>query len=95
MNRIIMKELSVVNKNVAIKHKLPKLQELYSDKTGITKQNELNILLNASPKEEWIKVHPFVKNLKYMPIERTEYLLTMIFGKWRVENSHSEQGKLI
>lgn len=64
---------------------LPTLQDLYSDKIEITKQSQLNIILNSEPKSEWVKVHPFVKNLKYLPIERIEYLLTMIFSKWSVE----------
>ncbi len=65
--------------------KLPTLQELYSDTALVNKQNQLNIILNAEPKKEWVREHPFVKNLKYLPIERVEYLLTMIFTKWRVE----------
>ncbi len=65
--------------------KVPTLAELYSDVALIDKQNQLNIILNAEPKKEWVREHPFVKNLKYLPIERVEYLLTMIFTKWRVE----------
>jgi len=64
---------------------VPTLQELYDDKIEIVKQNKLNIILNSEPKQEWVKTHPFVKNLKYLPIERVEYLLTMIFSKWSVE----------
>ncbi len=65
--------------------KLPSLTELYNDTALVEKQNQLNIILNAEPKKEWVREHPFVKNLKYLPIERVEYLLTMIFTKWRVE----------
>lgn len=72
-------------KNITTINKLPTLSDLYSDKAIINKQNQLNIILNAEPKREWIKKHPFVKNLDYLPIERVEYLLTMIFAKWRVE----------
>lgn len=72
--------------NAIIKaNKFPTLEDLYSDKAIINKQNQLNIILNAEPKKEWVKTHPFVKNLNYLPIERVEYLLTMIFTKWRVE----------
>lgn len=73
-----------MNEPVIIK-KFPTLEDLYSDKAIINKQNQLNIILNAEPKSEWVRMHPFVKNLKYLPIERVEYLLTMIFTKWRVE----------
>lgn len=68
-----------------IVHKIPTLNELYDDKLEIIKQGKLNIILNQEPKADWIKAHPFVKNLKYLPVERVEYLLTAIFGKWRVE----------
>lgn len=64
---------------------LPTLSELYDDIALVQKQNQLNIILNAEPKKEWVREHPFVKGLKYLPIERVEYLLTMIFTKWRVE----------
>lgn len=73
-----------MTKDLTIK-KLPTLADLYNDTALVEKQNQLNIILNAEPKKEWIKDHPFVKNLKYLPIERVEYLLTMIFTKWRVE----------
>lgn len=74
------KETTIVSK-----YNIPTLLELYNDSESIAKQNKLNIILNAEPKKEWIKEHPFVKGLKYLPIERVEYLLTMIFSKWRVE----------
>lgn len=65
--------------------KMPTLSELYSDDILVAKQNKLNVILNAEPKAEWVKEHPLVAGLKYLPIERVEYLLTMIFSKWRVE----------
>lgn len=74
------KQVAIVNK-----HAMPTLQELYDDKIEIVKQSKLNLILNSEPKADWIKSHPFVKNLKYLPIERVEYLLTMIFSKWNVE----------
>jgi len=74
-----------MDKQITKTNKFPTLEDLYSDKAIINKQNQLNIILNAEPKKEWVREHPFVKNLKYLPIERVEYLLTMIFTKWRVE----------
>lgn len=64
---------------------LPALQELYEDKALAKKQDELNILLNNPPKKEWLKDHPTARGVKYIPIERIEYLLTVVFGKWYVE----------
>lgn len=67
------------------KRNLPSLNDLYNDVEYISKQNDLNILLNGEPKREWIKEHPMAKGVVYLPIERIEYLLTFIFAKWRVE----------
>lgn len=65
---------------------LPTINELYTtDLDVLDKQNSVNILLNQEPKKEWLKTHPIVTNLKYLPIERVEWLLTNIFIKWRVE----------
>lgn len=67
------------------KRKLPVLADLYSDVEKAAKNTELNILLNQSPKADWIKVNKFANNTNYIPIEKIEYLLTSIFLKWRVE----------
>jgi len=64
---------------------LPKLADLLTDIELKADQNDLNILLNASPRDTWIKQHPFAKGVKYLPIERVEYLLTRIFIRWHVE----------
>jgi hypothetical protein len=66
--------------------KLPTLREIYDGDLELkSDQNKLNILLNQNPKPDWIKNHPFAKGVKYIPIERVEYLLTRLFIKWRVE----------
>jgi len=78
--------------------KLPTINELYAtDLEVLDKQNSLNILLNQEPKKEWIKEHPIAKvertvngqkvkvPVKYLPIERIEWLLTNIFVEWRWE----------
>lgn len=64
---------------------LPTIKDLRSDVLQKADQNDLNVILNAEPIKEWIKSHPFAKNVKYLPIERIEYLLTRIFLKWNVE----------
>ena len=66
-------------------NKLPAIKDIYTDQVDIVKENNLNILLNQPPKDTWIKQHPIAKNVKYIPIERVEYLLTSIFIKWNVE----------
>lgn len=81
--------------------RLPSISELYNDDgemSALQKDSVLQVLLNEPPKEQWIKSHPIVKvdrlndkgqkvamPLKYIPIERVEWLLTNIFIKWRVE----------
>jgi len=72
--------------NEVVKRKVPTVNELYSENLEVlSKQNDLNILLNQEPKPDWIKDHPIAKKVKYIPIERIEWLLTNIYVKWRVE----------
>ena len=71
-------------KPATIKKNLPKLEELYSNQEMAIKTNQLQILLNQNPSQNWVKEHPIYKN-KYIPIEIQEWLLTMIFTKWWVE----------
>ena len=70
------------------KTNLPTVQQLFeeSDNLPVAFANEkLNFLLNQEPKKEWIKVHPFIKNHKYIPIGIVEYLLKKIFKKYKIE----------
>jgi hypothetical protein len=71
--------------NLPEKTKLPSLSDLMNDNDIKSDQNELNVLLNVPPKDAWIKSHPFAKGIKYLPIERVEYLLTRLFIRWNVE----------
>ncbi len=66
--------------------KLPTIQDLVAGDVDLKwQQNELNKLLNEEPPKAWLKDHPMAKNVKYIPIERVEYMLTRIFKKWNVE----------
>ena len=76
---------------------LPKLEDLYGDVELASKHNDLNKLLNAQPKKDWIRQHPLAKKtiivngqkqdvpVEFLPVERVEYLLTTIYTKWRKE----------
>ena len=64
---------------------LPKINDLYSDKVATQRNDAFVALMNQPPKLEWVKVHPFIKNYKYLPIERIEYLLKTIFKRYRIE----------
>ncbi len=76
------------------KVKLPSLAELIKDTEMTLAQNKLMVLVNQNPHSTWVKGHPTVstKNnegkvvpLAYLPIERLEWLLSRIYGKWWVE----------
>lgn len=64
--------------------KIPTLQELVLDSEMSLKENALMVICNQPPPKEWVKEHPMAK-VPYLPIERVEYLLTRIYGKWWVE----------
>jgi hypothetical protein len=74
-----------------IKHELPKMAELMNtDLIKLEEVNDLNILLNQQPPDKWLADNPGAKDkkgrpLKYLPIEKVEYLLTRIFFQWKCE----------
>lgn len=89
-----MENKPVVQKKVS----LPKLEDLYSDKSIAIQTNELNKILNSNPKQEWIEPHPFATKkvllptgqkidmpCVYLSVQRIEYLLTSIFLEWNLE----------
>lgn len=64
---------------------LPTLKDLHHDESVAFKNDQLNLLLNQPTPEKWIKDHPFAKSVKYIPIDKVEFLLTRIFQEWKVE----------
>lgn len=64
---------------------IPTLNDLIKQDQNDLIQNNLMVLLNQEPPKEWLQDHPMVKGLRYLPIERVEYLLSRIFIKWWVE----------
>lgn len=64
---------------------LPKIQDLYLDKSEAYKNDVLQTLLNNPPNEQWIKIHPFIRGYRYLPIDKIEFLLQNIFKKYRIE----------
>jgi hypothetical protein len=71
--------------------KIPSLSELVTDTEMTLKQNALMVILNQEPPKEWLVNHPMITGYRYLPIERVEYLLTRIFGKWWVEIKNVQQ----
>ena len=49
------------------------------------KMGELKSVLNQTPNKAWIKKHPIAKDVVYLPIDKVETMLDMIFQQWRVE----------
>jgi len=63
---------------------LPSLTELIEDTELTVKDNHLTVLLNQPPPEQWLAEHPMIKGYKYIPVQRVEWLLTRIYGKYKV-----------
>ena len=75
-----------MSENTPAVRQLPTYEELVAGDLSLkNQQNELNILLNQEPPGAWLKDHPMAKGIKYLPIERIEYMLTRIFKRWNVE----------
>lgn len=67
---------------------LPTLDDLIADDDVIDKRNKANdlmVLLNQDPPEHWVVAHPYIKNYRYLPISKVEYLLKKIFVNYRIE----------
>ncbi len=69
------------------KKDLPTIQQLYkSDELQPREKDSIfQQLVNQPPKPSWVKIHPIFKRVRYLPIERVEWLLTNVFIKWYVE----------
>jgi hypothetical protein len=65
-------------------HKIPTLAELHQDNPDAYANDKLKTLLNAPPNNMWVKKHPFTA-VAYLPVDKVEYMLDKIFGRWRRE----------
>ena len=63
---------------------MSKVEALYANKELMDKVGQLNLILNGEPQEDWIRVLPGT-TVKYVPIQRLEWLLTSIFGQFKYE----------
>lgn len=63
----------------------PAIQELYSNTDLAVQQEALNHYLNQQPPANWVKVHPFIKNYKYLPIDKVEFLLRKFYKSYKIE----------
>lgn len=72
-------------------NKLPTLAELYADNIEQAQRIEdYTRLLAKDPKPEWVKKHPF-GGYFYLPIDKVEYLLKMIFKQYKIEVLETKQ----
>ena len=69
---------------------IPTMKDLIADQESNIKMNNLMVLLNQDPLDKWLVPHPMIRNYKYLPIERVEWLLSRIFTKWWVEITDSK-----
>jgi hypothetical protein len=70
------------------KYTPPTVAELFEQSDSLTTayaNDQLNALLSAQPPTSWVKEHPYIKNHKYLPIDKVEYLLRKIFKEFRIE----------
>lgn len=71
-----------------VAYKAPTAIELFEQSDSLAEaygNDSLNAILSTQPKSEWVKEHPFIKNHKYLPIDKVEYLLRRIFKAYRIE----------
>ena len=52
--------------------------------------DQFNLLVNQEPPQKWIKTHPYIKNYRYLPIDKIEYLLKKIFRSYRIEEKETK-----
>jgi len=71
------------NRQMKMMNKLPTLADLHCNIEEAFRNDDLKLLLNQPP-GGFVKKHPTIGN-DYLPIDKTEMFLDMIFQKWRIE----------
>lgn len=66
-------------------NRVPTIQELYENQEIALQQDQINYVLNQQPPAKWIKIHPFIKEHRYLPIDKVEFMLLRIFKKFKIE----------
>lgn len=61
-----------------------KVEEMWVNRELMSKVNDFNVTLNQEPQKEWVKTLKGT-DIKYLPIERIEWLLTSIYGQFKYE----------
>lgn len=66
-------------------NQLPTIQELYTNPELQLDRDKLITFLNQEPPADWVKVHPFIKDHKYLPIEKVEFMLKRFFKRYSIK----------
>lgn len=61
------------------------IQSLYKSPDLQLERDQLITFLNQDPPAEWVKVHPNIKDHKYVPIDKIEWMLKRFFKKNEIE----------
>mgnify|MGYP000906792813 CR=1 FL=1 len=64
---------------------LPKLVGDINDLSDRIKEDKFLRVVNQNPPTEFVKDHPLVKGVKYIPIDKIELMLTKVFQEWHIE----------
>jgi hypothetical protein len=64
-------------------HKVPTLAELHKDNPDAFANDQIKTLLNMPVNQAWLKKHP-VSGHAYLPVDKVDYLLDRIYGRWEV-----------
>jgi hypothetical protein len=64
---------------------LPMLIGDVNDLSSRIKEDKFLRVVNQNPPSEFVKDHPLVKGVKYIPIDKIELMLTKIFQEWHIE----------
>jgi len=56
-----------------------------NDLSSRIKEDKFLRVVNQNPPSEFVKDHPLVKGVKYIPIDKIELMLTKIFQEWHIE----------
>jgi hypothetical protein len=51
----------------------------------LTKIDDFLAVVNMEPPQQFVKPHPMVSGVTYLPIDKVEMMLTKVFQLWRVE----------
>lgn len=85
-NELPFKPHEKANQQISLtENKLPTLSDLIDDIEMAYKNDAFNALMNNQPPDKWVLEHPFIKNFRYIQIDKIEYLLKKIFKSYRIE----------